>query len=605
VAEGATGHAGQPAGQPLTVARFLAVLARYDPRKFAWTVAVQIAAALTHGVGIVLLLPILAVTGVASSQGGIAGGVRSALETAGIPVTLRWMLAAYVAIVALAAALNAYQNVLTTRYCLGFVDGLRGRMYAAIAQAEWRHLLALRHSDLLTTLTVTVGSVMQGTIAVLRIGSAMFLIAVLSAIAIRLSPEITAVAAVSGLALTGLVWPVLARSRRLGQDLVDSNKAVMGTATDFLDGLKLAKAHGLEAGHVATFNSALGRARDSQVQLTKASAAVSAVQTTATALVLAVLVTVAVERLHLALNELLVLAFIFMRLVPQINGVQRDVQIAAQSMPSFEDLAAFTESCEGAGERLADAGRQRASIGSGVVLDRVSFTYPGNGAEVLHNVSLEIPSRSTTALVGVSGAGKTTLADLAIGLMAPTAGSVLIDGEPISGLPLRRWRNAVAMVPQDPFLFHETIRANLLWGRPDADEADLWAALGVAAASDFVAALADGLDTVVGDRGTRLSGGERQRLALARALLRRPELLVLDEATSSLDTEHELAIRTALAGLRGELTIIVIAHRLSTVSHADCIVVVDDGRVVEAGTWDELSLREQGRLRALIEAGRH
>jgi ATP-binding cassette subfamily C protein len=307
----------------------------------------------------------------------------------------------------------------------------------------------------------------------------------------------------------------------------------------------------------------------------------------------------------MALSELLVLAFIFMRLVPQINGVQRDVQIAAQSLPALEDLAAFTESCECAGEPLAGAGHQRASIGIGVVFERVSFTYPGTGPEVLHDVSLEIPSRSTTALVGVSGAGKTTLADLAIGLIAPTSGSVLVDGKPISGVSLRRWRNAVAMVPQDPFLFHDTIRANLLWGRPDADEDDLWAALGLAAASDFVAALGDGLDTVVGDRGTRLSGGERQRLALARALLRRPELLVLDEATSSLDTEHELVIRTALAGLRGELTIIVIAHRLSTVSHADRIVVVDDGRVVEAGTWDELSLREQGRLRALIEAGRH
>jgi ATP-binding cassette subfamily C protein len=161
----------------------------------------------------------------------------------------------------------------------------------------------------------------------------------------------------------------------------------------------------------------------------------------------------------------------------------------------------------------------------------------------------------------------------------------------------------VGMVPQDPFLFHDTIRANLLWARPDAEDADLWAALDLAAASGLVSSLPAGLESVVGDRGSLLSGGERQRIALARGLLRQPELLVLDEATSSLDTENELAVRDALARLHGRLTMLVIAHRLSTVSHADKIAVLDAGRVVECGPWTDLSDRERGRLRSLIEAG--
>jgi ATP-binding cassette subfamily C protein len=218
-------------------------------------------------------------------------------------------------------------------------------------------------------------------------------------------------------------------------------------------------------------------------------------------------------------------------------------------------------------------------------------------------VSFELAPRQTTALVGPSGAGKTTLADLVVGLLVPAAGTITIDGRPLEGEDRARWRGSIAIAPQDPFLFHDTIRANLLWARPQASEQQLWAALGSAAAAAFVTALPAGLDTVVGDRGARLSGGERQRIALARALLREPELLVLDEATSSLDTEHELAVREALISLHGRVTLLVIAHRLSTVSHADAIVVLDGGRVAEAGTWPELAERDDGRLRSLITAG--
>jgi ATP-binding cassette, subfamily C, bacterial len=156
-------------------------------------------------------------------------------------------------------------------------------------------------------------------------------------------------------------------------------------------------------------------------------------------------------------------------------------------------------------------------------------------------------------------------------------------------------------VPQETFLFHDTVRSNLLWAKQDATEAELWAALGLAAAQAFVIALPQGLDTVVGDRGIRLSGGERQRLALARALLRKPTLLLLDEATSSLDTENEQRIQDAIEGLHGELTMVVIAHRLSTIRRADSIVVLDRGQVVEAGPWELLAQKQGGRFRGLLE----
>ena len=159
-------------------------------------------------------------------------------------------------------------------------------------------------------------------------------------------------------------------------------------------------------------------------------------------------------------------------------------------------------------------------------------------------------------------------------------------------------------VPQETFLFHDTIRQNLLWVRPGASEADLWHALEMAAADVFVSRLPEGLDTVIGDRGIQLSGGECQRLALARALLTKPSLLILDEATSSLDTENEKQIQAVLEQLKGQLTILVIAHRLSTLRPAERIIILNDGRIVEAGTWDELTGIEDGHLQAMLEAGK-
>lgn len=249
---------------------------------------------------------------------------------------------------------------------------------------------------------------------------------------------------------------------------------------------------------------------------------------------------------------------------------------------------------------------RRVAIGAGVGLEDARFVYPGRdgpSTEALAGVSLEIPTGSMLALAGPSGAGKTTIADLLAGLMAPDASRVIVDRQQLTPDRMLGWRRSVALIPQEPFLFHDTIEANLGWARPEATDADVWEALSVAAADAFSRQLPDGIDSVVGDRGMRLSGGERQRLALARAILLHPDLLILDEATSSLDTESEREIRAALAALHGRTTILIIAHRLSTATEADQIIVLDHGQIIETGNWAELSQLPSGRLQALIQAG--
>jgi ATP-binding cassette subfamily C protein len=215
----------------------------------------------------------------------------------------------------------------------------------------------------------------------------------------------------------------------------------------------------------------------------------------------------------------------------------------------------------------------------------------------LDNVDLFLPAFKTTVILGPSGGGKSTLADLLIGLLRPDEGSILVDGKKLGGDMLHDWRKSVGYVPQESLLFHDTLRANLLWARPEARDEDLWTALRLAAADEFVRRFPEGLDTMVGDRGIRISGGERQRISLARALLRRPTLLLLDEATSQLDQENERRILEALDALRGTMTIVFISHRLSALRCADLVVRIEAGRVISIRVTDEASESLSGNRR--------
>jgi ATP-binding cassette subfamily C protein len=234
----------------------------------------------------------------------------------------------------------------------------------------------------------------------------------------------------------------------------------------------------------------------------------------------------------------------------------------------------------------------------------IRFRYDKKrGPNVLDGVELEIAAGSVVAIVGTSGAGKSTIADLLMGLQVPDAGNLTVDGQELSGPRLAAWRRSVAYIPQESFLFHQSIRANLLWSAPAASDADLRRVLALTGADVIIKTMPDGLDTMVGERGARLSGGERQRLILARALLRNPALLVLDEATSALDHESERAVWAVIDRVRGKTTVIVIAHRLSTLRSTDHVAVLDGGKIVQFGTWDALTNEHGGRFAELLRGG--
>lgn len=219
------------------------------------------------------------------------------------------------------------------------------------------------------------------------------------------------------------------------------------------------------------------------------------------------------------------------------------------------------------------------------------FSYAGKKKETIQNLSLEIKKGQAVAFVGPSGGGKSSLLDLLLRLYEPTNGSILLDETPISQIPLHAWRQLFGVVSQDVFLFHESIEANIRFGKLEATDQEVLEAARLAGAHSFIEHLPEGYRTIVGEKGYKLSGGERQRISLARALIRDPEILILDEATSNLDSLSERLIQESLENLRGRKTLLTVAHRLSTVMHADLIVHLDKGRIVEQGTHTELLKR--------------
>lgn len=299
---------------------------------------------------------------------------------------------------------------------------------------------------------------------------------------------------------------------------------------------------------------------------------------------------VLVPRSLTTLPALIAFLLALYRVAPRLHSVYSSLAGLAALAPGLQRVVEILREPE---DRAAMAGGQPfPGLRRAIEFRRVTLRYRPGEPPAVSELSFTMPRGSCVALVGSSGAGKSTVADLLLRLYAPTSGQILADDVDIAVLDPASWRGRIGVVSQDPFLFHDTVRANIAYGNPQAATEEIVAAARAAHADEFIGRLAEGYDTVIGDRGWRLSGGQRQRIALARALVREPDLLVLDEATSALDSESERHIQSALDEQRGRRTMLLIAHRLSTVVRADQIVVLAEGKLVEQGAHQELLARQ-------------
>jgi ATP-binding cassette subfamily C protein len=579
----------------------------YARGKIVLSLGLGIFLGMTEGIGLFMLIPFMELIGIGAHSGkseGIAAAVNKIMTSVGVTPTLSGILCIYIALITAQAVANRFSQVINAEIVSGYTCFLQDQMYSVLAYADWLSFIRLRPSDIAHVLAVDVKRVGFITQQLLQLLGAVILSLVCVAVALAISIPMTLAALACGVVLISVLRPFDRQASQSGKAVQFHLRGQLSEISEHLAGMKLAKSYGMERTHVRHFEAITAEIADQQIGFARTNANTQMYYKIGSAVALSVFLYGAVAMAGIKSAGLLLMVFLFARLLPRFSRIQLNLQQINYNLPSFTAAYQMHRHLMATRETGCEKQSVAVDLRHEIRFDGVSFNYdPASENHALKDICLTVPAGRMTAIIGPSGAGKSTLADLLLGLLAPTAGSITIDGEPAAGARLSGWRRAVGYVPQETFLFNDTVRANLLWACPQASEEEMLGALCLASAGEFVAGLPQGLDTVLGDRGVRLSGGERQRIALARALLRKPSLLLLDEATSSLDTSNEKRIQAAIAGLHGQLTIVVIAHRLSTIREADHIVVLDGGRVVEQGTWSKLAASESGHFHAMLHTG--
>ncbi|WP_422301467.1 ABC transporter ATP-binding protein [Candidatus Binatus sp.] len=588
-----------------TLRTYFAMLAHVSRWHLVGVVAVAVLFSLTEGVGIALLLPTLQVAGFNMAGQGEAGRYAAMLSNAfvamGVRPSLIILLAVFVTLVGARTVLGQIQSVGMYAVQQEVEHHMRRRLYHAIADANWLFVCRSRASDFTHALTHEIYRIGSGTNLALVFTGEIVLLVLYMTIAFALSAGMTGLVLVSGALLTFVFRGRTHAIQEQGEEVSSTNKSLYSATIEHLQSLKAAKTYGAEERNFSIYSHLSADVVRANVDGARQQAIAATWFELGSVVILAVVLYVSIKVLAVSPAAILILLLLFARVMPRIMTGQQHYRAFVNSLPSFKNLLNIEARCAAAAEPAAHP-HDRMSLTRELAADHLSFAYSEGRVAAVRDLSLVIPAGKVVALVGPSGAGKSTIADILMGLVQPDSGTLRLDGRPLGPEGVRGWRDQIGYVAPDTFLFHDTIRANLKWARPEASEDEMLAALRQASVFDFVAGLKDGLDTVVGDRGMMLSQGERQRLALARAFLRRPSMLILDEATNSLDSENEGRVLDAIESRRGELTVVLIAHRLSTIRWADLIYVVEGGQVVESGDWSSLSAIRDGRFRALWEA---
>lgn len=546
---------------------FAASLVRQAGRSGAVAVFWVAAGAVLEGLGLALLVPLI---GLIVAPGDALAWLPGWLGSD--PTSrLAALVAVFVAVMVVRALVLRKRDMTLFDVQTAYTLDLRGKVVNTLASAPWERLAGVEHARITSLLTSDIGRIGVAAHFMAQSLVAVAMIVIQLVVALALAP-LFAIAALGGLALLALlVNRRSGNSAALGARMVDKNRALMGSSTSFLSGLKASAAQDASLGFASEFDSAQRAAAGEQRGFMVAQSTARTWFGIGTAFAAAGVLTGGVL-LQVPPTTLVVLALIFSRMAPLAMQLQQSSQQLLHLGASYGAVqAALTE--------LGNAHDARAgavALPPGpIVLDSVSYRHPSGAG--LADLSLEIAQGELVGIAGPSGGGKTTLIDLISGLLVPQSGMVTVGGV---ALPPGGWGAAIGYVPQDAFLFHDSVRRNLDWGDTAIDDAMLMEALTIAGAAERVAAMPRGLDTIIGERGALLSGGERQRLAVARAILRRPRLLVLDEATAALDPASEAAVLDRLAALEPRPTILIVAHRMETLSRCPRVIRVEGGQLV-------------------------
>lgn len=588
---------------------FREIASRYHVRLAVMVCGIA-SVSLAQGFGTALLVPLLALAGIsADGTVGTGGRLTSTLErllgVAGLTLTLETVLGLFVMVVSAESWLRFTERRYARRMVERFLFEVRVALYDACIRAAWPFWHAKRGGHMASFLSSESHRVSIAFYDLTAFLAESALAVALIGVALMVSWQLTLAFTVGA----GLVLLILRRrvaeGRRTGGEVSQESHALHDVIHEDLGAVKLIKASGMEEWSLGRFRTAVGRLLAAETRVVVSKYRIAELFNPLVVAVLGAGLYVGLTVLRMEPAAVLVVLLVFFRASAKVSlaqGLWHSVLINAPAYAAvMRELDAARRMAE---QPRAGQGEVMLVEGQAIVLEGVTYAYKP-GPPVLNTIHLVIPANQTVLIVGGSGAGKSTVVDLVLGLLVPDEGVVKVGERDLLTLDLRRWREQVGYVGQETILFHDTVANNIRWGRPEAGFSEVVEAACLAQADGFIGAMRDGYEAIVGDRGVRLSGGERQRIALARALVRRPRLLILDEATNNLDAESELAARRAIDGLRGSMTILSVAHRLASAIDVDRIYVLEAGRVVEAGTSAELLARDSrfSELWALQQAG--
>jgi subfamily B ATP-binding cassette protein MsbA len=574
--------------------RSLIPLLRLHKWRFGVIVILGLLQSFSEGVGIGLLIPLLSGLVVAGPQlqprsQWLVSRLGKLFQ--GVPPDRR--LTVIVVCVFGAVLVNAMLSYVN-HLLYGWEDGnvvhtLRRRIFRQLLTVHFGFIERDRSGHLLNLLASDTWRVRDamGILVSLMITSST--VAVYIALLLLMSWRLTLVVALAILVISTIIRLLTRAARELGQMVTRANSELAHRMVEGIDGMRVIRSFGRENYEQGRFDATSNRLRRVMLRMSVLEGIVHPVYEVLAASLVLIILLVAVPNARDS-SVLLVFAFVLYRIQPRVKEFDASRLRLAALSTSVEDVLSFLNTTNKLYTISGSVTQLRAD--PVIVFDKVSFRYDAADDLALMEASFTIPAGHTTAFVGPSGGGKSTVMKLILRFYEPTAGSITVGGQTLSDLQVEFWRNQIAVVSQDVYLFDATVRENIAYGRLDARPDEIIEAARKADAHEFIERLPDKYETVLGHHGMRLSGGQQQRISLARAIIRDPRILILDEATNALDSISERWIQDTLDKLRENRTVIMIAHRLSTIERADQIIVLDKGRV-----------RESGRLPELVKAG--
>lgn len=572
----------------------LITLIKAYPWRTALAMVAILFAGIADGAGITTLLPLLKLATATQPAGQtdllpeIAGGgvkegghmeriVVDALSLAGLEPTLGVLLIVVVGFITIRSILLLIANRHVGYSSAHIATELRLSLLRAVLATQWQFFQNKPIGKLANSMATEANRSAQAYVFGVAMLAMVVQTVIYMGISFAVSWKATLACLAIGLLMMAVLHTLVRMSKQAGKRQTDFIKSLISRLTDTLQSVKSLKAMAREELADTVLSAETDKLNEALRSEVFSKEMLDAILTPLTAIVIAVGIYIALDKWGMPFASVLVLVILLGRVLGQLSKIQKQYQKLVTMESAFWSLRKAIKQAKKA--REVSGGNEQPRLESAIRLDRVSFAY--GEKEVLQDVSLTIPTQSLTTIIGSSGAGKTTLVDLIIGLYAPGSGAVYLDDTPLTRIDLKQWRRKLGYVPQEQLLLHDSILTNVTLGDPQLTEADAEHALKEANAWEFVSALPDGMHSSAGERGTKLSGGQRQRIMIARALAHRPSVLILDEPTSALDPASEALISETLRRLRKDYTILAISHQPALAESADVVYRLQNGELTE------------------------